>query len=99
MKKSWLIGSVLVAAMAVAAPAAAAGPEEGEATSPEAAPQVDKSSENRGVITLPDSEIAGVLNRPQAAMAISRIGTRLGLVELKQLFLDRIEQSIMSGPF
>jgi hypothetical protein len=92
MKKSWMIGSVLVSAMALAAPAAAAEQDGGEAAG---TPQV----ENRGVITLPEYEIAGRWNRPQAAMAISRISTRLTLVELKQLFLDRIEQTILSGPF
>ena len=53
----------------------------------------------RGVITLPSYEIVGHPARPQASIAVSRIEPRLTLVELKQLFVERIEQSLLRGAF
>lgn len=61
----------------------------------EAAPQ----KAQRGAITLPGIEITSHYMRPQASISVSRIDTRLTLVELKQLFLQRIEQSVLSGAF
>ena len=94
MKKPWMMVSALVSVLSLAAPAAAAPPE---ASAEDSAGNA--SVDNRGVITLPATDIAGRLDRPQAAMAISRISTQLTLVDLKQIFLERIEQTIMSGPF
>jgi hypothetical protein len=53
----------------------------------------------RGTITLPGIEITSHYMRPQASISVSRIDTRLTLVELKQLFLQRIEQSVLKGAF
>lgn len=53
----------------------------------------------RGVITLPPYEIVGHPARPQASIAVSRIEPRLTLVELKQLFVERIERSVLKGAF
>ncbi len=53
----------------------------------------------RGVITVPRIEITSHYMRPQASISVARIDTRLTLVELKQLFLERIEQSVLKGAF
>lgn len=58
----------------------------------------DKQS-MRGVITVPGVEITSHYMRPQASISVSRIDARLTLVELKQLFLQRIEQSVLKGAF
>ncbi len=54
---------------------------------------------SRGAITLPGIEITSHYMRPQASISVSRIDARLTLVELKQLFLQRIEQGVLSGAF
>ena len=53
----------------------------------------------RGAITLPPVEITSHYMRPQASFTVSRIDAQLTLVELKQLFLQRIEQSVLKGAF
>ena len=63
----------------------------------EASPPPEK--QQRGVITLPPYEIVGHPARPQASIAVSRIEPRLTLIELKQLFVERIEQSLLRGAF
>ena len=63
-----------------------------EASPPEKQPM-------RGAITLPGIEITSHYMRPQASFTVSRIDTRLTLVEVKQLFLQRIEQSVLKGAF
>ncbi len=59
----------------------------------------DGSQAGRGVITTPDVVITSRAARPQAAVAISRIAPKLTLLELKQLFVQRIEESLTRGGF
>lgn len=54
---------------------------------------------HRGEITLPEHVITGRWNRPQASVTVSRMDPLLTLVELKQLFIERIEGSILKGAF
>jgi hypothetical protein len=61
------------------------------------APQVVPA--RRGEITLPDQVITGRWMRPQVSVTVSRIDTQLTLVELKQIFLQRIEDGILKGAF
>jgi len=95
MKKLCVIASVMVCASLAAPASAAEQTEDGAPAS--AAPSAE--SGNRGVITLPWTDIVGRRNRPQAAVAISRMSTGITLVSLKEMFLERIEQSLLSGPF
>jgi hypothetical protein len=53
----------------------------------------------RGVITLAEVTITGRIQKPIAAVDVSRIAPKLTLAELRQPFLDRIEQAIYSDPF
>lgn len=70
-------------ALAVAAPAAAQ----------------EKKKKQRGVITLAEVTITGRIQKPIAAVDVSRIQPKLTLAELRQPFLDRIEQAIYKDPF
>lgn len=53
----------------------------------------------RGVITLSEVTITGRIQKPIAAVDVSRIAPKLTLAELRQPFLDRIEQAIYKEPF
>jgi hypothetical protein len=53
----------------------------------------------RGVITLTEVTITGRIQKPIAAVDVSRIQPKLTLAELRQPFLDRIEAAIYKEPF
>ncbi|MFO0592267.1 MAG: hypothetical protein U0441_32280 [Polyangiaceae bacterium] len=53
----------------------------------------------RGVITLAEVTITGRVQKPIAAVDVNRIQPKLTLAELRQPFLDRIEQAIYKDPF
>jgi hypothetical protein len=53
----------------------------------------------RGVITLAEVTITGRVQKPIAAVDVNRIAPKLTLAELRQPFLDRIEQAIYKDPF
>lgn len=56
-------------------------------------------SSQRGVITLAEVTITGRIQKPIAAVDVSRIAPKLTLAELRQPFLDRIEQAVYKDPF
>lgn len=58
-----------------------------------------KDSKQRGVITLAEVTITGRIQKPIAAVDVNRIAPKLTLAELRQPFLDRIEQAIYKDPF
>lgn len=58
-----------------------------------------KETKQRGVITLAEVTITGRIQKPIAAVDVSRIQPKLTLAELRQPFLDRIEQAIYKDPF
>jgi len=65
-----------------------------------AAAQEEKDKEKaRGAITLTEVTITGRIEKPIAAVDVARIQPRLTLAELRQPFLDRIEQAIYRSPF
>lgn len=57
------------------------------------------SGGQRGVITLAEVTITGRIQKPIAAVDVSRIAPKLTLAELRQPFIDRIEQAIYKDPF
>ena len=65
---------------------------------PAAAP-LEKSKSQRGIITLAEVTITGRIQKPIAAVDVSRIAPKLTLAELRQPFLDRIEEAIFKDPF
>jgi hypothetical protein len=58
-----------------------------------------KDSKQRGVITLDAVTITGRIQKPIASVDVNRIAPKLTLAELRQPFLDRIEQAIYKDPF
>jgi len=57
-------------------------------------------AEKKGrVITISEVTIVGRVQKPIAAVDVSRIQPKLTLAELKQPFVDRIEKSISHDPF
>jgi hypothetical protein len=58
-----------------------------------------KESKQRGVITLDAVTITGRIQKPIASVDVNRIAPKLTLAELRQPFLDRIEQAIYKDPF
>lgn len=63
------------------------------------AQEKSKDSKQRGVITLAEVTITGRIQKPIAAVDVSRIQPKLTLAELRQPFLDRIEQAVFKDPF
>ncbi|HEX3850622.1 MAG TPA: hypothetical protein VHW01_06620 [Polyangiaceae bacterium] len=51
------------------------------------------------VVTISEVTIVGRVQKPIAAVDVSRIQPKLTLAELRQPFLDRIEKAIYSDPF
>lgn len=61
--------------------------------------EAQEKGKQRGVITLAEVTITGRIQKPIAAVDVSRIQPKLTLAELRQPFLDRIEQAIYKDPF
>ncbi len=51
------------------------------------------------VVTISEVTIVGRVQKPIAAVDVSRIQPKLTLAELKQPFLQRIEEAVYSEPF
>lgn len=93
MRLGKMVGLVSFAALVLgAATASAQDKTKGQAQS---APQPSQ----RGVITLAEVTITGRVQKPIAAVDVNRIQPKLTLAELRQPFLDRIEQAIYKDPF
>jgi hypothetical protein len=53
----------------------------------------------KGVITLAEVTIVGRIQKPIASVDVNRIQPKLTLQELRQPFLDKIEQVLYQEPF
>ncbi len=51
------------------------------------------------VITISEVTIVGRVQKPIAAVDVSRIQPKMTLAELRQPFLDRIERAVYRAPF
>ncbi|MBX3182113.1 MAG: hypothetical protein KIT72_10345 [Polyangiaceae bacterium] len=51
------------------------------------------------VVTISEVTIVGRVQKPIAAVDVSRIQPKLTLAELRQPFLDRIEEALYRDPF
>ena len=51
------------------------------------------------VVTISEVTIVGRVQKPIAAVDVSRIQPKLTLAELRQPFLDRIERAVYHDPF
>jgi hypothetical protein len=63
------------------------------------APAVAQDKPAKGVITLAEVTIVGRIQKPIAAVDVNRIQPKLTLQELRQPFLDKVEQAIYQEPF
>ena len=63
------------------------------------APALAQDKPAKGVITLAEVTIVGRIQKPIAAVDVNRIQPKLTLQELRQPFLDKIEQAIYQSPF
>jgi len=60
----------------------------------------DATAQKKGrVVTISEVTIVGRVQKPIAATAVSRIEPKLTLQELKQPFVQRIEEAIYKSPF
>ncbi|HEY3235756.1 MAG TPA: hypothetical protein VGJ84_13650 [Polyangiaceae bacterium] len=57
------------------------------------------SAQKNRVITITEVTIVGRVQKPIAAVDVSRIQPKLALAELRQPFLDRIEKALYQSPF
>jgi hypothetical protein len=51
------------------------------------------------VVTISEVTIVGRVQKPIAAVDVSRIQPKLTLAELRQPFMDRIEKALLKEPF
>jgi hypothetical protein len=56
-------------------------------------------AQQKGVITINEVTIVGRVQKPVASVDVSKIQPKLMLAELKQPFLDRIEEAARKDPF
>jgi hypothetical protein len=64
-----------------------------------AAPGVAMAQKKPRVVTISEVTIVGRVQKPIAAVDVSRIQPKLTLAELRQPFLDRIEKAVYNDPF
>lgn len=64
-----------------------------------ALPSVASAQKKPRVVTISEVTIVGRVQKPIAAVDVSRIQPKLTLAELRQPFLDRIEKAVYNDPF
>lgn len=64
-----------------------------------AAARAQQGGKKGRVVTISEVTIVGRVQKPIAAVDVSRIQPRLTLAELRKPFLDRIEKAIQKDPF
>lgn len=62
-------------------------------------PHVAHAQKKPRVVTISEVTIVGRVQKPIAAVDVSRIQPKLTLAELRQPFLDRIEKAVYNDPF
>jgi hypothetical protein len=63
-------------------------------------PSSAEAQQGKGrVVTISEVTIVGRIQKPIAAVDVSRIQPRLTLAELRQPFLQRIEEAVFRSPF
>lgn len=59
----------------------------------------EAKAQGKGVITINEVTIVGRVQKPVASVDVSKIQAKLTLAELRQPFLDRIEEATQHDPF
>jgi hypothetical protein len=63
------------------------------------APQRSTKPQQGGVLQIGEITIVGRVQKPIAAVDVAKIQPKLTLAELRQPFLDRIEEAVRKDPF
>jgi hypothetical protein len=58
-----------------------------------------QTKQQQGVLQVGEITIVGRIQKPIAAVDVAKIEPKLTLAELRQPFLDRIEQAVHQDPF
>jgi len=87
-KQQWMGVAGFLLTLSVAATAAAQNP-----------PKKKTGPATKGVITLADITIVGRVQKPVAAIDVAKIRPKVALAELRQPFIERIEEAIFKEPF
>jgi hypothetical protein len=58
-----------------------------------------QGKQDQGVLTVGEITIVGRVQKPIAAVDVAKIQPKLTLAELRQPFLDRIEEALHKEPF
>ena len=85
----------LITMLVVAAAFAASG---SPASAQDQAPQ-RQTKQQPGVLQIGEITIVGRVQKPIAAVDVAKIQPKLTLAELRQPFLDRIEEAVRKDPF
>jgi len=59
----------------------------------------NKPTQQQGVLQVGEITIVGRVQKPIAAVDVAKIQPKLTLAELRQPFLDRIEEAVRKDPF
>jgi len=97
------LGVLGLAATASAQPRQPAGkqnPPPAPAAAPAAAAPAGPNDDIcKKILCVPETTIVGRVQKPFALAEVSRIPPKLTLAELRQPFLDRIEEAVVHDPF
>jgi hypothetical protein len=88
------ISASIVSLLALAALSVASGAAAQDATGQRATKQ-----QQQGVLQIGEITIVGRVQKPIAAVDVAKIQPKLTLAELRQPFLDRIEEAVRKDPF
>ncbi len=69
------------------------------ASAQDAQPSQRQPKQQQGVLQVGEITIVGRVQKPIAAVDVAKIQPKLTLAELRQPFLDRIEEAVRKDPF
>ncbi len=92
MKRIAVISVAISAALAIATGASAQDQAGGGS-------QQRQTKQQQGVLQVGEITIVGRVQKPIAAVDVAKIQPKLTLAELRQPFLDRIEEAVRKDPF
>ena len=87
---------IAMSSVAFAVALVAAAPS---ALAQDASPQRATAKQGQSVLQIGEITIVGRVQKPIAAVDVAKIQPKLTLAELRQPFLDRIEEAVRKDPF
>jgi hypothetical protein len=89
----------IVRGLLVVAGCVALAPLAARASADDAAAVQRQTKQQQGVLQIGEITIVGRVQKPIAAVDVAKIEPKLTLAELRQPFLDRIEEAVHKDPF